>query len=89
MTPLRGSILHAETQFVGEMERAARFARDDDPQAKLDKLDALLAYTSTPAEDASLFAEMLSLKNDGRYPTVQLAPPQRRQRTLAGTRGAD
>src|SRR5208337_4904531 len=68
--------------IIGEMERAARLARDDTPQAKLDKLDAFLAYTSTPAEDASLFADMLSLKNDGRYPAIELTPPQRRQRTL-------
>ena len=68
--------------IIGEMERAARLARDDTPQAKLDKLDALLAYTSTSAEDASLFAEMLSLTNDGRYPAIELTPPQRRQRTL-------
>ena len=32
--------------------------------------------------DAALFAEMLSLPNDGRYPTLELAPPQRRQKTL-------
>ena len=31
------------------------------PQAKLDKLDALLAQTSTSVEHAALFAEMLSL----------------------------
>src|SRR5271165_2776000 len=68
--------------IIGETERAARFARDDTLQAKLDKLDALLKYTSTPAEDAALFAEMLSLKPDGRYPAVDLAPPRRRQRTL-------
>ena len=68
--------------IIGEMERAARFARDDAPQAKLDKLDALLNYMSTPAEDAALFAEMLSLKPDGRYPAIDLAPPQRRQATL-------
>ena len=68
--------------LIGEMERAARLAHDDAPRAKLDKLDTLLAYTSTPAEDASLFAEMLSLKNDGRYPAIELPPPQRRQRTL-------
>jgi hypothetical protein len=30
------------------------------PQAKLDKLDAVLAQTSTRIEDAALFAEMLS-----------------------------
>ena len=28
--------------IIGEMERAARFARDDTLQAKLDKLDAIL-----------------------------------------------
>jgi len=63
--------------IIGEMERAAGVAHDDPPQAKLDKLDALLAYTSTPAEDASLFAEMLSLPNDGRYPAIELTPQQR------------
>ena len=64
------------------MERAAGLTRDDAPQAKLDKLDAVLARTSTSIEDAALFAEMLSLPNDGRYPALDLTPPQRRQRTL-------
>ena len=64
------------------MERAAGFAHDDTPQAKLDKLDAVLAQTSTSKQDAALFAEMLSLPNDGRYPALELAPQQRRQRTL-------
>jgi predicted ATPase len=50
--------------------------------ARLDKLDALLAQTSTSLEDAALIAEMLSLPNDGRYPALDLAPQQCRQRTL-------
>ena len=33
--------------IIGQMERAAGFAHDDTAQAKLDKLDALLAQTST------------------------------------------
>ena len=33
-------------------------------------------------QDAALFAEMLSLPNDGRYPALELTPEQRRQRTL-------
>ena len=49
---------------------------------KLDKLDALLAQSSTSANDAALFAEMLSLPNDGRYPALDLVPEQRRQKTL-------
>ena len=68
--------------IIGQMERAAGLAHDDAPQAKLDKLDAVLAQTSTSIEDAALFAEMLSLPNDGRYPALDLTPPQRRQRTL-------
>ena len=68
--------------IIGQMERAAGFAHGDTPQARLDKLDALLAPTATSKQDATLFAEMMSLPNDGRYPALDLAPPQRRQRTL-------
>ena len=68
--------------IIGQVERAAGFAHEDTPQAKLDKLDALLAQSSTSAHDAALFAEMLSLPNDGRYPTLELTAQQRRQKTL-------
>ncbi|MEA2782731.1 MAG: hypothetical protein QOK29_4275, partial [Rhodospirillaceae bacterium] len=76
---------HTDSPFypvIGQMERAAGLARDDTPEAKLDKLDAMLAQTSTSIEDAALFAEMLSLPNDGRYPALDLTAQQRRQRTL-------
>ena len=76
---------HTDSAFypiIGQMERAARLAHDDTPQVKLNKLDALLNETSTSKQDAALFAEMLSLPNDGRYPALDLAPQQRRQRTL-------
>ena len=49
------------------MERAAGLSREDTPQARLDKLQAMLAKAASP-EDAALFAEMLSLPNDGRIP---------------------
>jgi class 3 adenylate cyclase/predicted ATPase len=68
--------------IIGQMERAAGLTHDDTPQAKLDKLDVVLAQTSTSIQDAALFAEMLSLPNDGRYPALDLMPQQRRQRTL-------
>ena len=76
---------HTDSAFypiIGQMERAARLTHDDTTQAKLDKLDAVLAQTSTSKQDAALFADMLSLPNDGRYPALDLAPEQRRQRTL-------
>jgi predicted ATPase len=68
--------------IISQMERAAGLARDDSSQAKLDKLDRVLKQTSTSAQDAALFAEVLSLPNDGRYPAIELTPQQRRQRTL-------
>jgi class 3 adenylate cyclase/predicted ATPase len=68
--------------IIGQMERAAGLAHDDPPRAKLDKLDAVLAQTSTSIQDAALFAEMLSLPNDGRYPAIDLTPEKRRQRTF-------
>jgi hypothetical protein len=69
---------------IGQIERAAGFTRDDTPQAKLDKLDAVFAQSSTSAYDAALLAEMLSLPNDGRYPALELTPQQRRQKILEG-----
>ena len=68
--------------IISQMERAAGFAHNDTTQTKLDKLDALLALSFTPRQDAALLAEMLSLPNDGRYPTLELAAQQRRQKTL-------
>jgi class 3 adenylate cyclase/predicted ATPase len=68
--------------IISQMERAAGFTHDDNAQAKLNKLDALLARSFTPRRDAALLADMLSLPNDERYPTLELDPQQRRQKTL-------
>src|SRR3954470_12391020 len=76
---------HTDSAFypiIGQMERAAGLLHDDTSRQKLDKLDALLAQTSTSIQDAALIAEMLSLPNDGRYPALELMPQQRRQKTL-------
>jgi len=76
---------HTDSAFyplIGQFERAAGFVHGDTPQAKLDKLDALLAQTSISPQDAALFAEMLSLPNDGRYPALELTSQQRREKTL-------
>src|ERR1700739_3870904 len=76
---------HTDSAFypiIGQFERAAGFVHGDTSQAKLDKLDALLAQTSTSRQDAGLLAEMLSLPNDGRYPALEPVPEQRRQKPL-------
>jgi class 3 adenylate cyclase len=68
--------------IISQMERAAGFAHDDTAAVKLDKLDAVLAQSSTSPHDSALLAEMLSLQNDGRYPALELPSPERRQKTL-------
>jgi predicted ATPase len=67
---------------ISQIERAAGFTHDDTPEAKLNKLDALLAQASTSAHEAALVAEMLSVPNDGRYPACELTSQQRRQETI-------
>ena len=77
---------HTDSAFypiIGQMERAAGLAHDDTAQAKLDKLDALLAQTSTTTPGRgtvcrnAVAAERWTLS---RHST--LTPQQRRQRTL-------
>jgi predicted ATPase len=52
--------------FISQIERAAGFAHDDTAQARLDKLNAVLAQSFTPPQDAVLLSELLSLPKDGR-----------------------
>jgi predicted ATPase len=73
--------------IIVQIARAAGFAREDEGKARLDKLDAFLAQSSTSREDAALLAEMLSLASDGRYPVLDLAPQLRRQKTLDALTG--
>src|ERR1700758_1862003 len=63
--------------IIGQMERAVGLAHGDNAKVKLDKLDALLAQTSTSAHAVALFADMLSLPNDGRYPTLDMTQERR------------
>jgi len=72
--------------IISQMERAAGLAHNDAPQSKLDKLDAVLAQSSTSVKDAALFADMLSLPNDGRHPVLDLTPQQRRQNAGSANR---
>jgi class 3 adenylate cyclase len=68
--------------IISQMQFAAGFTHEDGPQSKLDKLEEMLAQTSTPIEDGAIFAGMLSLANDGRYPELALLPQQRREKTF-------
>ncbi len=68
---------------IDQFERILRFARDDGPAQKLDKLEAALENIGLAvAETAPLFASLHSIPADGRYPPLELAPEQLKARTL-------
>jgi class 3 adenylate cyclase len=68
--------------FIGQLERAAGFARDDTATMKLDKLEALLGAGAEPG-DISLIAEMLSVSGSDCFPPLDLSPQRKKERTLA------
>ena len=66
---------HVDSAFypiIGELERAAGFAHEDDLRTTLEKLAAELERRATPSSDRELFANMLSLGGDGHYPELSL-----------------
>jgi predicted ATPase len=70
--------------FARQLERAAGLAPQDDPSAKLDKLEALLGLaTSRLREVSPLIASMLSIPLNDRYPALGLSPGQQRRQTLS------
>ena len=69
--------------WIAQFAGAACFEREDEPLARLDKLDALFERTAAPAEDRALIAELLALPGAAdRYGPIHLTPPQRKRNTL-------
>jgi class 3 adenylate cyclase/predicted ATPase len=68
--------------FIGQLERAAGFAHDDTPSARLDKLEALLAPNAPAERDVPLLAELMSLPFDNRYPALDFTPQGRKEKTF-------
>jgi class 3 adenylate cyclase/predicted ATPase len=68
---------------IAQLERAAGFARDDSPAAKLAKLDTLLAHGTDRLDQAvPLIAALLGLPSGERYPLPELTPERQKLRTL-------
>ena len=68
---------------IGHLERAAGFDRTDTAEAKLDKLEALLAPSATDVQGATqLLAAVLTIATDHRYPPLALTPQRQKQHTL-------
>jgi len=78
---------HTNSAFypvIAQLEVAAGLARGDTDAQKLDKLEAALVGS---AEDvagvAALFAALLSIPVDGRYPPLEMEPKQQKEATQA------
>ena len=74
---------HTNTAFhpiIAQIERAAGFERDDDAEAKLDKLEATLGGKDGD-KAVPLIAAMLSLPID-RYPSLELSPQRQKDQTI-------
>jgi class 3 adenylate cyclase/pimeloyl-ACP methyl ester carboxylesterase len=75
-----GSALHP---IVTQLEHAAGFRREDEAGARLAKLEALLAKDGADvAAVAPLLAALLGIPLEERYPSQDLSPRQRKERTL-------
>ena len=68
--------------IIDQLGRAAGFARDDPPAAKLEKLEALLARAAPPDEDVALLADLMSLPASERHHLPNLTPQRKKERTL-------
>jgi class 3 adenylate cyclase/predicted ATPase len=66
---------------IVQLERAAGFAREDGPEAKLGKLAALLG-PAADISDVSVLAELLSLPGGERFPPLDLNPRRKKERTF-------
>jgi class 3 adenylate cyclase/tetratricopeptide (TPR) repeat protein len=82
------SAYHASSAFypiIRYLEDAAGIARDDAPPVKLDKLEAFVGRYAKDRVEAivPLLAALAGIPFDGRYPPLELAPQQQKNRTFA------
>jgi class 3 adenylate cyclase/predicted ATPase len=69
---------------INQLERAARFEREDAPHSKLDKLEAVLSQAGDASlADAPLFAALLSIPSAARYPSLKHTPQRQKDLTFA------
>jgi class 3 adenylate cyclase/predicted ATPase len=68
---------------IQQLTHAAGLAGDKPTEARLDKLEGLLAQAGDPAKPAPLIADLLGLDGTTRYGNLNLMPQAQRTRTLA------
>jgi hypothetical protein len=82
----KDSALHP---VISQLLRAASIERGDSAEAKLDKLETLLAQPSENlVEDMPLFAALLSIPGGDRYTLPNLTPQRLKERTCVPSASA-
>ena len=67
---------------IAALQHEAHFSRDDTDAERLAKLHALLAPDAIPADEIALIADMLSIPQLDRPPTLDASPQTRKERTF-------
>ena len=78
---------HANDAFypiASQISHAAGFASGELAAARLGKLEAMIARSALDAREvAPLLASLLSIPVEGRYPQIEMAPSEQKERTIA------
>jgi hypothetical protein len=69
---------------IGQIWRGADFVSGEPAAARLQKLETMIARTGIEnSEIAPYLASLLSIPTDGRYPAIEMAPSEVKERTIA------
>ena len=78
---------HANDAFypiASQISHASGFASGESAAARLGKLEAMIARSALDAQEvAPLLASLLSIPLEGRYPQIETAPSEQKERTIA------
>ena len=78
---------HANDAFypiASQIWHAAGFARAESAAVRLGKLEAMIGRSALDAREvAPLLASLLSIPVEGRYPQIEMAPSEQKERTIA------
>ena len=68
---------------IDNFERALKFARDEPPESKLDKLEAVIVtHYDRPLTDVRFIASILSIPCENRYGALTMTPQKHKDETL-------
>ena len=68
---------------IEQLERAAGFDSEDSEKARLEKLESLISQATKEIDViAPLFASLLSIPVEGRYPALEMVPERQKEATL-------